>query len=91
MFYTDRPARGRQPSVGLASEDLARQMTSPRTLRPVPESNPLLEHLDALPAAVIEVDEQGVIRAWSGGAERLFGWTREEVLGRALSMLELRG
>lgn len=64
-------------------------MTSPRTRRPLPEGNPFLEHLDALPLAVIELDDRGAIRSWTGGAERLFGWTAAEVLGRSLSSLHL--
>lgn len=40
--------------------------------------------------AVIAVDSSGYLRVWGGGAERLFGWKREEVLGRlATSALEL--
>jgi PAS domain S-box-containing protein len=38
--------------------------------------------LDALDAGVIAVDADGRIVAWSAGAERLYGWTAEEVLGR---------
>ncbi len=64
-------------------------MTSPRTRRPLPEGNPFLEHLDALPLAVIELDERGAIRSWTGSAERLLGWSAAEVLGRALSSLRL--
>lgn len=64
-------------------------MTSPRSSRPLPEANPLLEHLHALPAAVIEVDGEGIIRTWAGGAQRLFGWTADEVLGRDLDSLGL--
>jgi PAS domain S-box-containing protein len=64
-------------------------MTSPRSSRPVPETNPLLEHLHALPAAVIEADAQGIVRTWAGAAERLFGWTSDEALGRDLDSLGL--
>ncbi len=66
-------------------------MTSPRANRPVPATNPVLEHLHALPAAVIEIDAQGTVRTWAGGAERLFGWTADEVLGRDLDSLGLVG
>jgi diguanylate cyclase (GGDEF)-like protein/PAS domain S-box-containing protein len=45
--------------------------------------------LDALAAAtgqaVIGMDEQGRIAAWGGEAERIFGWERDEVLGRSLA------
>jgi len=42
-------------------------------------------HMDNSPLAVIEFDAQFRIVRWSGGAERLFGWTAAEVLGRAVS------
>jgi PAS domain S-box-containing protein len=41
---------------------------------------PLL--LDQIDAAVIALDLQGTITHWNAHAERLYGWTRDEVLGR---------
>lgn len=38
--------------------------------------------LDASPVAIISVDRAGLIIAWSKGAERMFGWSEEEVIGR---------
>ncbi|HUM11007.1 MAG TPA: PAS domain S-box protein [Myxococcaceae bacterium] len=64
-------------------------MARARLSRMFPESNPLLEHLGALPVAVIETDEEGTIRMWAGAAERLFGWTAAEVLGSHIDGLEL--
>ena len=55
----------------------------------VPESSSVLEHLDALPVAVIETDEEGTLRLWAGAAERMFGWTAAEVLGSHIDGLEL--
>jgi PAS domain S-box-containing protein len=37
--------------------------------------------------ARIEQDAQGAITDWDAGAERLFGWTRAEALGRPSNML----
>jgi PAS domain S-box-containing protein len=39
-------------------------------------------HMDNSPLAVIELDAQFRIVRWSDGAQRLFGWTAAEVLGR---------
>lgn len=36
---------------------------------------------DAAPVAVVSFDLEGRIMHWSRGAERMFGWTAEEVLG----------
>lgn len=38
--------------------------------------------LDALGEAVIATDADGIISYWNRAAERLFGWTADEVLGR---------
>jgi PAS domain S-box-containing protein len=43
--------------------------------------------LAASPSAIVTVDMDGMITSWNPGAERLFGHTREEVLGRNLDRL----
>ena len=55
----------------------------------IQESSPVLEHLNALPVAVIETDEDGTLRLWAGAAERMFGWSAAEVLGSHIEELEL--
>lgn len=37
--------------------------------------------------AVVFGDAQGNIRLWNKGAEQMFGWTAEEVLGRSMDMM----
>ena len=48
--------------------------------------HPLLEakadELDGPDRAVIVTDEQGLILAWSDGAEALYGWRSDVVVGR---------
>ena len=56
---------------------------------PIQESSLVLEHLDSLPIALIETDEDGALRMWAGAAERMFGWTAAEVLGSHIDGLEL--
>ncbi len=34
------------------------------------------------PVAIVELDADGLVRVWNPAAERTFGWTSEEVLGR---------
>ncbi|GAB2581520.1 hypothetical protein Aab01nite_58610 [Paractinoplanes abujensis] len=41
--------------------------------------------LHATSLAFVEVDRCGLIRAWNPAAERLFGWSRDEALGRPLA------
>ena len=59
---------------------------------PVPGPPVRLEDLAAaLPGAVIAVDLTGTVLHWSPGAERLYGWTAAEALGRAIRDLLLAG
>ena len=49
----------------------------------VSETNELLKStFDAVPDAIVVVGPDGLIRAWSQAAERIFGWTSEEIVGR---------
>jgi len=54
--------------------------------QPPPPMHPLLERVamecDGLDKAVIVTDAGGVILRWSRGAEELYGWPADEVLGR---------
>jgi PAS domain S-box-containing protein len=43
--------------------------------------------LDTAPDAFITLDRDGHITTWNESAERLFGWTREEALGRTMREL----
>jgi two-component system sensor kinase FixL len=43
--------------------------------------------LATVPSAMVVIDEAGTIQSFSPSAQRLFGWTPEEVIGRNVSML----
>jgi two-component system sensor kinase FixL len=43
--------------------------------------------LDTVPDAMIVIDERGLMQSFSAAAERLFGYTAHEVLGRNVNML----
>jgi PAS domain S-box-containing protein len=47
--------------------------------------------LDEVDASVIAADPDGNVTYWSGGAERLYGWTRAEALGRGIEMFGAAG
>jgi len=66
-----------------------RHLARARPGPPIQESSLVLEHLDSLPIALIETDEDGALRMWAGAAERMFGWTAAEVLGSHIDGLEL--
>src|SRR5579864_1063455 len=40
--------------------------------------------IDVSPLAMVALDRDGMVLMWSRGAERMFGWTEEEMLGHAL-------
>lgn len=43
--------------------------------------------LDTVPDAMIVIDERGIIQSFSAAATRLFGYAREQVLGKNIKML----
>lgn len=43
--------------------------------------------LDASPAPIVVTDSQGLVTEWNAAAERVFGWTTAEALGRQLPLL----
>lgn len=43
--------------------------------------------LEKLPDALVVSDREGVIRVWNAGAERIFGHTEAEALGRSLDLI----
>lgn len=47
----------------------------------------LLSIYDTAPDALIVIDEHGVMQSFSAAAERVFGWSASEVLGRNVKML----
>ncbi|MBR0900672.1 PAS domain S-box protein [Bradyrhizobium tropiciagri] len=43
--------------------------------------------LDTVPDAMIVIDDRGIVRSFSAAAERLFGWSPAEIVGRNVSSL----
>jgi PAS domain S-box-containing protein len=54
-------------------------------------SSALTAHLsavvDASPVSIIEIDSERRVKLWNRGAEEIFGWTRDEVLGTTLPIV----
>jgi PAS domain S-box-containing protein len=47
--------------------------------------------VQASPEAITALDSEGLVRMWNPGAEKLFGWTAEEVLGGPLPYVPSEG
>ena len=45
------------------------------------------EIVDGIPDAVVFADREGIIRLWNAGAERLFGYSAGEVVGKSLDII----
>jgi len=65
--------------VGVLSDQTAAKTTEEETAR---SYRRLSTHLDTVPLAVIEWDEDFRVKRWSPQAEALFGWSAEEMVGR---------
>jgi len=45
--------------------------------------------IEAAPVAILALDDAGLIQSWNPAAERMFGWTESEVLGRPTPLVPL--
>ena len=77
------------PAIGLAGRTmLARTAVARQALQGLAEREAhLASILDTVPDAMIVIDDRGVMQSFSAAAERLFGWTADEAVGRNVSML----
>lgn len=73
--FAGRALRGNAASASAAVRDLAAREAHLQSI------------LDTVPDAMIVIDEHGLMQSFSSAAERQFGWTAAEVLGRNVSML----
>lgn len=77
------------PSFGLAGRRLnLRSTQATEALRRLEEREAHLQSiLDTVPDAMIVIDDHGIMRSFSAAAERLFGWTAAEAVGRNVAIL----
>ncbi|HLL74176.1 MAG TPA: PAS domain S-box protein [Pyrinomonadaceae bacterium] len=71
--------------TALAREVAARRREMQSALEALGRSNRTLQAIiEASPLAIVTLDEAAVVRSWNPAAERTFGWTEEEIVGRPL-------
>jgi PAS domain S-box-containing protein len=75
-------------AAGLALENERLQAELRARLDQLRENEERLRALiDASPLAIVEVDRTGHVTFWNRAAERLYGWTSEEVIGEEISFI----
>ena len=67
--------------VGMNTDVTDRKRTEQELARAIQHVN---AHMDNSPLAVIEFDAQLIVTRWSNEAEKVFGWTAAETLGRRM-------
>jgi len=77
------------PAIGLRGDLLHRRSRqAAAALDDLAEREAHLQSiLDTVPDAMVVIDRWGVIHSFSATAERLFGWTADQILGRNVSSL----
>ncbi|HEY9401079.1 MAG TPA: PAS domain S-box protein [Pyrinomonadaceae bacterium] len=69
----------------LAGEVGLRQREMQVTLAALRETNQTLEAIiHASPLGIVALDPEGIVKMWNQSAERIYGWSAAEVLGRML-------
>lgn len=73
----------------IGASKIARDITdAKRTTSALVEREALLRSvLDTVPDGMVVIDEHGIIQSFSAAAERMFGYTADEVCGRNVSIL----
>jgi two-component system, LuxR family, sensor kinase FixL len=80
-----RGADGRIVGVSKIARDLSQLQRADQELQ---RREALLQSiLDTVPDALVVIDERGIVQSFSAAAERLFGFSPEEVIGQNVSML----
>ena len=85
---TSSPVRDRTGRIVAAVEvtrDISGRREADRKLLQMNER--LRSVLDASPAAIIALDPGGTVKIWSKSAERIFGWTEAETIGRSCPLV----
>ena len=88
VSLTVSPIRDEQGRL-IGASKITRDVTTVRRIESeLRERTALLQSvLDTVPDALVVIDETGLIRSFSGAAEKLFGYTEPELLGRNVNQL----
>lgn len=88
MLLNARRIEGRpkdEESILLAVEDVTEQKKAQRAI--LDREARLSAILEAAPEAIVTIDEEGIIGSFSPGAETIFGFSADEVIGKNVNIL----
>ena len=77
-------ADGTRQVLGVSTDITARRHTEEQLRRTADELEALVQ---AAPVAIVGIDLEGKVLSWYGGAQTMFGWTADEVVGRPLAVV----
>ncbi len=84
IALTVSPVRDRNGRI-IGASKIARDVTERRRLEAARAH--LAAIIDSADDAIVSKSLEGVIRTWNRGAERIFGWTAEEAVGRHITLI----
>lgn len=77
------PSRERLQALRAFAHQAAAALDTAASFAAIREANERRQALiDASPLAIVDIDREGRVQGWNPAAERLYGWTAEEVVGR---------
>src|SRR5450631_206349 len=87
VWLTISPIRGKDGTV-IGACTITRDLTEHHALKSAQHLAAIVEHSTD---AIISSDLDGIVTSWNPAAERLFGYTHEEMIGRSVRLLSPRG
>lgn len=80
-----RDEKGEISGVVLVFQDQTEERAAQKALRESQELNQAI--IDCSPLALYSIDLEGDVLSWNASAERIFGWTADEVIGKPLPIV----
>ncbi len=81
-----RPGEGEPYQVYTTFQDITERICYEARLSRLNET--LSGLVDASPLAIIAIDTEQTVQAWNPAAERIFGWSKEEILSHPLPIVQ---
>jgi two-component system sensor histidine kinase/response regulator len=84
--FLETRVRERTDELVQTNEDLAVEVSERKRMEGalLAANNTLREFINASPVAIAAYDLEGIVQSWNPAAERLFGWTEQQAMGRFL-------